>query len=68
MDNFTNKKYDKAFKWACENWNSLIIKANCKHKPCISCAEQIAQACNIDYKIACDIANSISISIAIGLK
>ena len=62
---FYNEKYDKAFDWACKNWDKMRIYADCKHKPCISYADQIMQACKIDYRIACDIANSISISNAI---
>ena len=59
-------RYNKAFNYANKNWEQLQIKACCKNKIIISIADQIAIACDIDYKTACDIANSISISRSIG--
>ena len=62
--NIHKKDYDKVFSWASKNWYNMLQKGQGKNA--ISIADQISQTCKIPYSAAADIANSISISMAIG--
>lgn len=62
--NIYKKDYDTTFNWASKNWYNMLPKA--QGKSAISIADQISQTCKIPYPAAADIANSISISRAIG--
>lgn len=57
---------DKVFHWANENWKLLI--ENATYPKCYSVADQLMARFGIDYSMARDVANTISISRAVGLS
>ena len=62
-------KYYKAFDYALKEWTTLCSRAvhYYKGQNTISVAEQLQAYCHIPYEVAKDIAQTISISKAVGL-
>ena len=53
-------KYKKAFGWAFNNWDDMVLKAQGKNA--VSIADQIKKACNVSYAVGADIAQCICFS------